>query len=311
MTVVANDTDSQTLSVHRVAGNIGAVVDGIDLGAPIGDAERAALVAALHEHKVLFFRDQRLGHADQIAFSRIFGPVTASHPYDDDAPTEFPEILQVDNRSYERKFGVKAASYTNEWHTDVTALVNPPAVTILRADVVPPRGGDTSWTNLAAAYAGLPKSLQELVDGLRAEHRFGGRRPVFTATSSYGRKVGDVPLISERPVVRVHPVTGERILFVTPGFTSRIIGYSRRQSDALLDLLFAEVTDPAYTVRFRWRPGSVAVWDNRATAHLAPSDVNHFDATRVLYRTTIEGDVPVGVDGRESVAISGGRFTGH
>ncbi|MCH5641863.1 MULTISPECIES: TauD/TfdA family dioxygenase [unclassified Gordonia (in: high G+C Gram-positive bacteria)] len=306
---ITDDTTIIDLELHRAAGNIGAYVDGIDLSRELPPQTADALVAALHAHKVLFFRDQHdLDHAAQIAFSRIFGAVTDSHPYDDDAPTEFPQILTVDNREYERKFGVKAASYTSEWHTDVTPLVNPPAVTILRADVAPERGGDTSWTNLAAAYAGLPESLKELVDGLRAEHRFGGRKPVFTDASEYGRKVASAPLVAEHPVVRVHPRTGEKILFVTPGFTSRIIGYSRRQSDALLDLLFDEVTNPAYTVRFRWRAGSVAVWDNRATAHLAPSDINHLDVRRTLFRTTIEGDVPVGPDGSPSVAVSGDRF---
>lgn len=133
---------------------------------------------------------------------------------------------------------------------------------------------------------------------------------MYTADSSYGEKIRRAPLVSEHSVVRVHPVTGERLLFVTPGFTSRIVGYSQRQSDALLDLLFDEVSNPAYTVRFRWRPGNIAVWDNRATAHLAPGDINHLDVTRTLFRTTIEGDVPVGVDGRPSVAVSGEQFTG-
>lgn len=312
MTIIDTPDDVRTapFDVHPAAGNIGAYIDGLDLAAPLEDATAQALVDTLHRNKVLFFRDQQLGHAEHIAFSRNFGRVTASHPYDDDAPTEFPEILKVDNRDYERKFGVKAASYTNEWHTDVTALVNPPAVTILRADTAPDRGGDTSWTNLAAAYAGLPKSLQDLVDGLRAEHRFGGRHPIFAADSSYGQKVQKTPLITEHPVVRVHPVTGEKLLFVQPGFTSRIAGYSRKQSDALLDLLFEEVANPAYTVRFRWRNGSVAVWDNRATAHLAPGDINHLDIHRTLYRTTVEGDIPVGPDGSPSVSISGDQFVG-
>ena len=309
MTITQSVTRT-TLEFRPVAGHIGAEVSGVDLRRPLDDDQSAAVIDALHRHKVLFFRDQQIGHAEQIAFARTFGPVTASHPYDDDAPTEFPEILAIDNRDYERKFGVKAAGYTNEWHTDVTALVNPPAVSILRSAIAPARGGDTSWANLAAAYDGLPESIKELVDGLRAEHRFGGRHPIFKAESSYGKKVSKAPLISEHPVVRVHPVTGERILFVQPGFTSRIVGYSRRQSDALLDLLFEEVSRPAYTVRFRWSAGSIAVWDNRATAHLAPGDINHLDVTRVLYRTTIEGDIPVGVDGTPSTSISGEQFIG-
>ncbi|MCI4675937.1 TauD/TfdA dioxygenase family protein [Candidatus Mycolicibacterium alkanivorans] len=309
MTITDNIT-ATTLDFASVAGHIGAGVSGIDLTAPLDVELAEAVVEGLHRYKVLFFRDQHVDHAQQIAFARTFGPVTASHPYDDDAPADFPEILKIDNRDYERKFGVKAASYTNEWHTDVTALVNPPAVSILRAGNTPVRGGDTSWTNLVAAYAGLPDSIKDLVDGLRAEHRFGGRHPVFEEGSIYGEKVAKTPLVSEHPVVRVHPATGEKILFVQPGFTSRIVGYSRRQSDALLDLLFDEVTNSAYTVRFRWREGSIAVWDNRATAHLAPGDVNHLDVARVLYRTTIEGDIPVGVDGAPSVAISGAQFTG-
>ncbi|GAB20308.1 putative alkylsulfatase [Gordonia effusa NBRC 100432] len=304
------DPIATDLTFAPVAGYIGADVRGVDLRESLDSEQAQAIIEALHRHKVLFFHDQQIDHAQQIAFSRIFGPVTASHPYDDDAPTEFPEILQIDNRNYERKFGVKAASYTNHWHTDVTPLVNPPAVSVLRANVVPDFGGDTQWTNLAAAYNGLPDSLKALVEGLRAEHRFGGRNPIFKADSSYGEKIRKAPLVSEHSVVRVHPVTGERLLFVTPGFTSRIVGYSQRQSDALLDLLFDEVATPAYTVRFRWRAGSIAVWDNRATAHLAPGDINHLDVTRTLFRTTVEGEVPVGVDGRPSVAVSGEQFTG-
>ncbi|MFW0788761.1 TauD/TfdA dioxygenase family protein [Gordonia sp. CPCC 205333] len=308
--MTVTDHIATDLRFAPVAGHIGADVGGVDLREPLNPEQVQAITDALHRHKVLFFHDQQIDHAQQIAFSRTFGPVTASHPYDDDAPTEFPEILQIDNRNYERKFGVKAASYTNHWHTDVTPLVNPPAVSVLRANEVPDFGGDTSWTNLAAAYNGLPDSLKRLVETLRAEHRFGGRNPIFKADSSYGEKIRKDPLVSEHSVVRVHPVTGERLLFVTPGFTSRIVGYSQRQSDALLNLLFEEVANPAYTVRFRWRAGNIAVWDNRATAHLAPGDINHLDVTRTLFRTTIEGEVPVGVDGRPSVAVSGEQFTG-
>jgi taurine dioxygenase len=301
-------TSSTTFHITPVAGYIGAEVGDIDLRTEFTDEQIAVLTAALHEYKVLFFRDQHISHAEHIAFSRRFGAVTPSHPYDDDAPTEYPEILAVDSRLYEKRFGVRQFSYTNAWHTDVTALVNPPAATLLRAEIAPERGGDTSWTNLAAAYAGLPESLRSFIDGLRAEHRFGGRRPFWDADSDYGKKATRTPLVTEHPVVRVHPVTGERILFVNPGFTTRIIGLSPRQSDAVLSLLFDELADPAYTVRFRWAPGSLAFWDNRATAHLAPGDLAHLDATRVLYRTTLEGDIPVGVDGQPSRSVAGDRF---
>ncbi|WP_431969977.1 TauD/TfdA dioxygenase family protein [Nocardia sp. bgisy134] len=299
-----------TVHIAPVAGHIGAEVTGVDLRADLTDQQVADLTAALHAHKVLFFRDQHIGHAEQIAFSRRFGSVTPSHPYDDDAPTEFPEILAVDSRLYEKRFGVRKFSYTNHWHTDVSPLINPPAASLLRAEIAPERGGDTSWTNLAAAYAGLPESLRTFVDGLRAEHRFGGKQPAWQEDSDYAKKVAKAPLVTEHPVVRVHPVTGERILFVNPGFTTRIVGLSPRQSDALLKLLFDELSDPAYTVRFRWEKGSLAFWDNRATAHLAPGDLAHLDVTRVLYRTTLEGDIPVGIDGAPSTSIAGDKFVG-
>ncbi|MFE3989257.1 TauD/TfdA dioxygenase family protein [Nocardia tengchongensis] len=299
-----------TFQIIPVAGHIGAEITGIDLRDDFTDEQIAVLTAALHEYKVLFFREQRIGHAEQIAFSRRFGAVTPSHPYDDDAPTEHPEILAVDSRLYEKRFGKKKFSYTNQWHTDISPLINPPAASLLRAEIAPERGGDTQWTNLAAAYAGLPDSLKSLLDGLRAEHRFGGKLPAWDSDSDYAKRVAAAPLVTEHPVVRVHPVTGERVLFVNPGFTTRIVGLSPRQSDALLELLYAELADPAYTVRFRWEKDSVAFWDNRATAHLAPSDLDHLDVTRVLYRTTLEGEVPVGVDGEPSRSISGERFDG-
>ncbi|WP_072804194.1 TauD/TfdA dioxygenase family protein [Rhodococcoides yunnanense] len=310
MTVIDNDTHQQSVTFAPVAGHIGADVHGIDIGQELTPDLVESITTALHRYKVLFFRNQNIGHTEHIAFSRNFGRVTASHPYDDDAPTEAPEILAVDNRLYEKRFGRKAAGYTSAWHTDISALINPPAASILRADIAPDRGGDTSWTNLAAAYANLPDALKEFVDGLRAEHRFGGRAPVWSTDSDYGKKVAAAPLITEHPVVRVHPVTGERILFVNPGFTVRIVGLTPRQSDAVLELLFDEIENSAHTVRFRWEKGSVAFWDNRATAHLAPTDVNHLDVTRVLYRTTLEGDIPVGIDGVPSTSISGDQFFG-
>jgi taurine dioxygenase len=194
------------------------------------------------------------------------------------------------------------------WHTDVTAAVNPPAASILRAEVVPEIGGDTTWTNLAAAYAGLSAPVRAFVDTLRAEHRYGGSdKP--TGDSNYARRVNDNLLVAIHPVVRVHPVTGERALFVNPGFTSHIVDVEPRESRAILDLLYAELTRPEYTVRFRWEPGSVAFWDNRATAHLAPADLDHLDVRRTLHRVTVIGDRPVGPDGRESELVAGRPFT--
>jgi alpha-ketoglutarate-dependent sulfate ester dioxygenase len=297
-----------TIDVRPLAGYIGAEIGDVDLRDDLSDRVVEEIHAALLRYKVIFFRGQDIGHAEQVAFTRRFGEITPSHPYDDEAPAEFPQILAVDSRQYEKRFGRKRFSYDNRWHTDVTALVNPPKATLLRAAHVPPQGGDTTWTNLVAAYEGLPEALKSLADNLRAEHRFGGRHPFWVEGSDYGEKVRSNPLITEHPVVRVHPDTGERALFVTPGFTSRIVGLSPEQSDRILDLFFAEITRPAYTVRFRWDRGSVAFWDNRATAHLAPTDLDWYEGDRVLYRTTLVGDVPVGPDGVLSRAIRGEAF---
>lgn len=299
---------TSTLTIEPIAGYIGAEVSGVSLAEGLDSSVIEAVRAALFEYKVLFFRDQPISHAEQIRFTEYFGPVTPAHPYEDKAPAGFPEILEVDSRKYAAKAGTKKYSYANFWHTDVTALINPPAVTALRAEIVPAVGGDTTWTNLAAAYANLPESLKRFLDGLYAEHRFGGRAPRWAEGSESAQKATTIPVVSEHPIVRVHPVTGERILFVTPGFTSRIVGLNAAQSDRVLDVLFDEISNPAYTTRIRWTPNSLGIWDNRATAHQAPTDLDHLDVVRVLYRTTVEGDIPVGVDGQPSRSISGTPF---
>jgi len=303
-----------SLDVRPVAGRIGAEIHGVDLASELDDATVDGIRQALWQWKVVFFRGQSIGHAEQVAFGRRFGKLTAAHPFEDEPPEGFPEILPIDSRRYERKYGRKKVSYDNGWHTDVTALVNPPAGSILRADIVPPFGGDTQWTNLVAAYEGLPEPLRLLADQLRAKHSFGQVRQYSAPNSTYAEKVERSPLVAIHPLVRVHPETGERALFVSPSFTkyeSDIIGFTKVQSQRVLELFYEQVARPEYTVRFRWQPGDVAFWDNRATAHLAPSDVDHLDFDRVLYRVTIEGDIPVGPDGVRSEALAGDLFLGN
>lgn len=312
MTVAPERT---ALSVRPVAGHIGADISGVDLSAPLDDQTVAALTDALHRHKVIFFRGQELDHAAQIRFGRHFGELTYAHPHDDAPPEGHPEIFTVDPERYAKRYGGEHTvrtrrkySYVAGWHTDVTAAVNPPAASILRAEVVPEVGGDTTWTNLVAAYEGLSAPVRAFVDTLRAEHRYGGdEKPA--GGSAYARRVNDNLLVAIHPVVRVHPVTGERALFVNPGFTSHIVDVEPRESRAILDLLYAELTRPEYTVRFRWEPGNVAFWDNRATAHLAPADLDHLDVRRTLHRVTVIGERPVGPDGRESELVAGRPFT--
>lgn len=304
------------ITVRPVAGHIGADISDVDLAQPLTDADLQAVKEALHRHKVVFFRGQTLDHAAQIAFARQFGELTYAHPHDDTPPEDHPEIFTIDPSRFEQRYGAdflaeyrkRQYSYFDGWHTDVTAAVNPPAGSILRAERVPEFGGDTTWTNLVAAYQGLSAPLRAFVDTLRAEHRYGGGRKV-EGDSEYARRINDNLLVAVHPVVRVHPETGERALFVNPGFTSHIVDVHPSESKRLLELLYAEITRPEYTVRFRWEPGHVAFWDNRATAHLAPRDLAHLDVERRLHRVTLIGDIPVGPDGRPSELVSGRPFT--
>jgi alpha-ketoglutarate-dependent sulfate ester dioxygenase len=318
MTVIqdaATATESG-VQVRPVAGHIGADISGVDIAQPLTGGQLAAVRDALHRYKVIFFRGQHLDHGTQIAFGRQFGELTYAHPHDDAPPEAYPEIFTVDPERYEKRYGAgfrqetrrRQYSYFTGWHTDVTAAVNPPSGSILRADVVPEIGGDTQWTNLVAAYEGLSAPVQRFVGTLRAEHRYGGP-DTAGANNTYAKRINDNLLVAIHPVVRVHPVTGEKALFVNPGFTSHIVDVSARESRAILDLLYAEITKPEYTVRLRWEPGTVAFWDNRATAHLAPRDIEHLDLRRTLHRVTLVGDVPVGPDGRESELVSGQPFT--
>ena len=303
------------LRVQPLSGHTGALIHGIDISTPLDPVERETVADALNRWKVVFFRDQHLGHAEQVAFARQFGELTYAHPYDADPPEGFPEIYTVSPERFARQYGFtgdaakairKRYSYTNEWHTDVTPAINPPGASVLRADVVPEFGGDTAFTNLVAAYEGLSGPVRRLADELIAEHRYGaGQARRGLAGSSV---TAANPLVAHHPVVRVHPVTGERALFVNPGFTAKIIGVSPDESRAILDLFFAEVTKDTYAVRFHWEPGSVAFWDNRVTAHRGPQDIDHLDVERVLHRVTLIGEVPVGPNGLGSELIEGKPF---
>lgn len=169
---------------------------------------------------------------------------------------------------------------------------------------MPPYGGDTQWTNLAAAYQALSPTMQGFLSGLRGVHRFaaltGG-----TSSQDYEQQVAEQALITEHPLVRVHPETSEPVLYISPGFLKSIVGLSPRESQGLLELLWEHAVRPEFTVRFRWEAGSVAFWDNRSTAHLAPRDIYDTDFDRQFWRVTLMGEVPVGPDGQSSTALGG------
>ena len=302
--------DLDSVRVTPLSVHIGAQIDGVDLTRPLSPAAVAAIREALLKWKVVFFRDQHLTHAQHVAFGRQFGEPTIGHPVFGYVEGH-PEVYSVGRDRLKSRFnGDKLVRPWTGWHADVTAAVNPPFASILRGVTIPPFGGDTQWTNLVAAYHGLSDTLKAFVDTLRGEHRFSPPEGA-SGSDAFKDKVKARPLVSEHPLVRVHPETGERALYSSPSFLKRIIGLSPRESEQLLALLFEHSIRPEYTVRFKWEAGSVAFWDNRSTAHLAPVDIFDTDFDRQLYRITLVGDVPIGPDGRASVAIEGEPVVAH
>lgn len=298
-----SDGSLATIDVRPMTGHIGAEIFGVDLTGPIEPAVVAELRAALLKWKVIFFRDQHVTPEQQIAFGRLFGDVTPGHPTLPTLPGH-PEILPLDSREYRPIGGIEIK---NLWHTDVTFVRNPPMGSILRGVIVPPYGGDTTWSNLVTAYETLSAPLRDLVDGLHAVH-VNQLHLERGDANKLAEMFSRTPYETVHPVVRVHPETGERALFVNPNFTRNIVELSATESDRVLGLLYEQIARPAFTVRFRWQPDSVAFWDNRSTAHLVPGDLGHLDFERVMHRITLAGDIPVGVDGRPSESSAGGAF---
>ncbi|MFD3326563.1 TauD/TfdA dioxygenase family protein [Streptomyces sp. NPDC058701] len=305
------------LDLRQAAGFIGAYVDNIDLAADLDDATVEQLRQALYKHKVLFFREQHLDHAAHVAFGQKFGPLAVrAREQDTEELAPFPQILtispQLDKQlvgaDYEAVFRNKWVTSISGWHVDASQVVNPPAIAFLRAEKIPAFGGDTHWTNLVAAYEGLSEPIRKMIDGLQAEHTFWPAQQL-DPSDPVEKKALDMignKRMAVHPVVRVHPETGEKALFVNPSRTARIMGMNPVESRKLLELLFEELTRPQYTVRFAWEPGSVAVWDNRSTAHLAAADIDHLqDEIRIMHRTSTVGDIPIGPDGFTSYAVAG------
>lgn len=295
---------SENISVEPLARHIGALITGVDLRAPLSPAQVTAIREALVQWKVIFFRDQHLSHDQHIAFARQFGELTVGHPVFGSVQ-DYPHIYSVAKSRFGTRFeGARLFKPWTGWHTDVTAAINPPTASILRGVTIPPYGGDTQWTSLEAAYDALSPTLRGFLETLRGEHRFtppegqAGKR-------EFHDQVKARELVSLHPLVRIHPESGRKSLFVSPGFLKRIDGLAPRESEQLLALLFEHVIRPEFTVRFKWTEGAIAFWDNRSTAHLAPKDLADLPYDRQLYRTTLVGDVPVGVNGLTSEALAG------
>ena len=291
----------QPLSVH-----IGAEIDGVDLTQPLSTEIVSDIRQALLKWKVVFFRDQHLDHAQHVQFARHFGALTPGHVIFGHYET-YPEIYSVGKfRTATLNTAPPASRPWSGWHTDITAAINPPAASILRGDVVPPYGGDTQWTNLVTAYMSLSPTFRALLDKLRAVHRFEVKASADgESVKEFEARVKERLIVSEHPLVTVHPETGERVLYCSPSYIKSISGLNPRESQQIMELLWEHAVRPEFTVRFRWRKGDIAFWDNRATAHLAPNDIYQTDFDRQFYRVTLLGEVPTGIGGSTSRAIEG------
>jgi len=289
MTNTASETERRTvdgLHVRRLAAALGAEITGIELADAGADVART-IEDLLVRHKVLFFPGQNLSLDDHVALARHFGPLEA-HPNLKNPNLEHPEIFEL---------VASAGGIADEWHTDLTFMASPSVMSVLNMVTCPEVGGDTMWTNLCLAYEALSPPIQELCDGLTALHD----------AHPHGRSDS----MAVHPVVRVHPVTGERVLYVNEHFTRRIVELGHDESEALLTLLTGWVKQPRFTVRYHWTEGTIAMWDNRCTQH---SVLNDFEGERVIQRATVMGDRPEGVGAprwHPWVSSRGGALTRH
>jgi len=280
------------LDIRPLTGCIGAEIEGLDLKAELAAEVGAALRQALFDHQVLFFRDQHLGIARQKQVTEIFGPLITL-PYV--VPTaEDPFVIAVLKKAEDRNVGV----FGGNWHSDFSFVEAPPAGSLLNAVTIPPFGGDTVWANQIAAYETLSEDLRNIVEGRGAIHTgkpYGVKHspPKEKRSGASIQMTRDDPEADRervKPAVLTHPQSGRKALFVNPTYTTRLDGMSEAESRPILDALYWHCTRPDFCCRFRWSPGTLAVWDNRTTMHYAVNDYEGHD--RLLYRTAF-GDAGV------------------
>jgi taurine dioxygenase len=271
-----------SLELERVTGTLGARVSGVDL-TTADDQEISEVVAAVLEHKVLFFPGQFLEPADQLAFARRLGHIDVAafgpkHP-------DHPEMTVLDQQA-PRGQGADA------WHTDNTYVAEPPSFTVLQSVLLPELGGDTCFADMYAAYESLSEPLRAMLGGLSATHDL---TKTLTRAIADGNSDADLSEMQaawppvHHPIVRTHPETERRALFVNGNFTTHIDGLTDAESAALLPMLLDHVGSPAFQCRFRWEPGTLTMWDNRCVQHYAVPD---YTSRRIMHRLTITGDAP-------------------
>lgn len=276
--------DTDLFEITPLQPSLGAQISGIDLSQPLDKARHAALHAALLHYKVLFFRDQPLTREQHIALGAAFGDLE-THPVF--SLPDHPQILPLVSREFAGKYRQTTDS---NWHADTTFRAEPSAASILLQRVSPGLGGDTVFANAVAAYDSLDDETKARIDGLTAIHDTRIFLQFIDSEEKRRALQAQYPPV-EHPVVRVHPETGEKLLYVNSVFTREIVGLRPDESKALLARLFDQVKRPEFQVRWSWQPGSIAFWDNRATQHYAVPD---YRGDRHMERVTIVGDRPVG-----------------
>ncbi|HZS82190.1 MAG TPA: TauD/TfdA family dioxygenase [Stellaceae bacterium] len=282
--------------IKPLAGSLGAEIAGLDLARPLPEGAAARIREALTRHLVIFFRGQDLTPEQHLAFSRLFGPLSRV-PYVKHM-AEYPDIIAVLKEADEQKI----STFGNAWHSDFSFLEEPPMGSVLYARETPSHGGDTLWANMYEAYEALSDGMKRLLGPLRAMHSGkpygqGGIPKDLRTSRSIAIERGNPEADREtaHPIVRLHPESGHKALFVNPIYTTRLEGMSEAESRPLLDVLYRHCSRPEFTCRFRWAKGSLAVWDNRCTLHYA---VNDYDGQRrLMHRTTIAGERPLAAAG--------------
>jgi alpha-ketoglutarate-dependent taurine dioxygenase len=283
------------LDVEWLSGSIGAVIRGLDLR-DLDEQAVAAVRQVWVERKVLFFPGQHLDPDSHLAFAAHFGTPTEGHPVIPGI-AGYPNIFEIDYTKARELYATYGDVATRRqginWHTDVTFVKRPPLGSILNAKVIPPSGGDTMWSDQGAALRDLSPSLQEYLSTLHAVHD--GRETFKNALKQFGKAKWEGKQFEElepvvHPVVRTHPETGEKVLFVNPGFTSHIVELDRPESDVLLKFLYEHSVRPEFTVRYHWTAGDIGFWDNRSTQHAVVGDFG--EQHRLIQRVTLKGDQP-------------------
>lgn len=273
------------IQVTQLAGAIGAEISGLDLTGPLGDGEIAEIRRIWLAHGVVFMREQHLSSAQFLAFAQVIG-TPVEYPFVNGI-AGFPFIIEVKKLAHEK------VNFGGVWHSDTCYLDRPPMATLLLAREVPPQGGDTLFANQVLAYEALSDGMKRLLCGLRAVNSSSmadTSRTREDRIAEDGRTDKRRAYCAEHPVVRLHPETGQRALYVNPAHTLRFADMTEAESAPLLRFLFEHQKKEEFTCRFRWQPGSIALWDNRCTQHYPINDYHGF--RRVMHRITLAGDVP-------------------